>query len=46
MMRIFYSWLIGPLLSCEVVYGAGHGGAALYDARRLAVVKKFLRGNF
>jgi acetyl esterase/lipase len=30
----------------EVVNGAAHGGAAFYDAERLAVVKKFLRHNF
>jgi acetyl esterase/lipase len=30
----------------EVVHGAAHGGAAFYDAERLAVVKKFLRHNF
>jgi acetyl esterase/lipase len=30
----------------EVVYGAGHGGAAFYDTERLAVVKNFLRRNF
>ncbi len=29
-----------------VVHGAGHGGAAFYDAERLAVVKRFLRRNF
>jgi acetyl esterase/lipase len=30
----------------EVVHGAAHGGAAFYDAKRLAVVKKFLRRHF
>jgi acetyl esterase/lipase len=30
----------------EVVNGAAHGGAAFYDAERIAVVKKFLRHNF
>jgi acetyl esterase/lipase len=30
----------------EVVHGAAHGGAAFYDAERLAVVKKFLRQKF
>ena len=30
----------------EVVHGAAHGGAAFYDAERLAVVKKFLRHIF
>jgi len=30
----------------EVVHGAGHGGAAFYDADRLAVVKNFLRDHF
>ena len=29
----------------EVVHGAGHGGAAFYDAERLAIVRKFL-GRF
>ncbi|HWN97517.1 MAG TPA: alpha/beta hydrolase [Methylomirabilota bacterium] len=30
----------------EVVHGAAHGGAAFYDAERLALVKAFLRRNF
>src|SRR5438093_13710510 len=30
----------------EVVHGAGHGGAAFYDAERLALVKRFLRHGF
>ncbi len=30
----------------EVVHGAAHGGAAFYDAERLAVVRAFLRRNF
>jgi acetyl esterase/lipase len=30
----------------EIVHGAGHGGAAFYDAERLAVVRKFLRRYF
>jgi acetyl esterase/lipase len=30
----------------EVVHGAAHGGAAFYDAERLAIVKKFLSRNF
>jgi acetyl esterase/lipase len=30
----------------EVVAGAAHGGAAFYEEKRLAVVKKFLRRNF
>jgi acetyl esterase/lipase len=30
----------------EVVHGAAHGGAAFYDAERLAIVRKFLRKNF
>ncbi|HTD66354.1 MAG TPA: alpha/beta hydrolase [Candidatus Limnocylindria bacterium] len=30
----------------EVVQGAGHGGAAFYDAERMALVKRFLRHSF
>lgn len=30
----------------EVVHGAAHGGAAFYDAERLALVKAFLRHHF
>jgi acetyl esterase/lipase len=30
----------------EAVHGAGHGGAAFYDAERLALVKAFLARNF
>ena len=30
----------------EIVHGAAHGGAAFYDAERMAVVKKFLRRYF
>ncbi len=30
----------------EVVHGAAHGGAAFYDAERLAIVKRFLRQHF
>jgi acetyl esterase/lipase len=30
----------------EAVHGAAHGGAAFYDAERLAVVKAFLSRNF
>ena len=30
----------------EIVHGAAHGGAAFYDAERMAVVKKFLHRNF
>jgi acetyl esterase/lipase len=30
----------------EVVHGGAHGGAAFYDAERMAVVKAFLRRNF
>ena len=30
----------------EVVHGAAHGGAAFYDAERMAIVKKFLRRHF
>jgi acetyl esterase/lipase len=30
----------------EVVHGAAHGGAAFYDAERLAIVKDFLRRHF
>jgi hypothetical protein len=29
-----------------VVHGAAHGGAAFYDAERMALVKKFLRRYF
>lgn len=30
----------------EVVHGAAHGGAAFYDAERLAIVKRFLRRHW
>jgi len=30
----------------EVVNGAAHGGAAFYDAKRMTIVKKFLRRSF
>ena len=46
MNRIFFLGLTGLLISCEVVYGAAHGGAAFYDEKRLAVVKAFLRRHF
>jgi acetyl esterase/lipase len=36
----------GARVHFEVVHGAGHGGAAFYDAERLEVVKRFLRRYF
>lgn len=36
----------GAPVQFEVVHGAGHGGAAFYDAERLAIVKDFLRRHF
>jgi acetyl esterase/lipase len=37
---------VGAPVQFEVVYGAGHGGAAFYDEERLAIVKDFLRRHF
>jgi acetyl esterase/lipase len=37
---------VGAPVEFVVVYGAAHGGAAFYDAERLAIVKQFLRRNF
>jgi acetyl esterase/lipase len=36
----------GAPVQLEIIHGAGHGGGAFYDARRLDVVKSFITRNF
>jgi acetyl esterase/lipase len=44
-LRAAYEKASAPV-QFEVVRGAAHGGGAFFDAERLCIVKRFLRGNF